>query len=472
MRRRSNPLRPAVSQAWRVSSLLLGVLVCSSCKPSDRPTIVIGKDRFNVVLITLDTTRADHLGCYGYSKPITPHLDRFAEKATLFTNAICTASVTPVSHASILTGLYPYTHGLRVLHGVVENRLPDDVLTQAEIFRDNGYATAAFISAFPAGKYFGLHQGFDTFNEDFVDTPRERIVAPDGTVDTGSNQRRAGETTDLALGWLAHANAPFFLWLHYFDPHDPGLLPPKQFLDRVAPPVGTKREKLRAIYDMEIQYMDHHIGRVFDYLEERDQFDQTIVVIVSDHGEGLGDHNWWTHGILYQEQIHAPLIVRAPGTPPGRRVPHLVSTVDLMPTIIELAGSDPTQLRQLDGVSLVPMIEGDTTDPQRTVYADSVNMLTYSFSNDITDKKNEMLFCVTNGEWKYIHHLLREEESELYHLVQDPRELHNLYGARLDQVQRFLKDLKGRNFMPKPQPAGSHMPSEEVERLRSLGYIE
>ena len=218
--------------------------------------------------------------------------------------------------------------------------------------------------------------------------------------------------------------------------------------------------------------MDHHIGRVFDYLEERDQFDQTIVVIVSDHGEGLGDHNWWTHGILYQEQIHAPLIVRAPGTPPGRRVPHLVSTVDLMPTIIELAGSDPAQLWQLDGVSLVPMIEGDTTDPQRTVYADSVNMLTYSFSNDITDKKNEMLFCVTNGEWKYIHHLLREEESELYHLVQDPRELHNLYGARLDQVQRFLKDLKGRNFMPKPQPAGSHMPSEEVERLRSLGYIE
>ena len=128
--------------------------------------------------------------------------------------------------------------------------------------------------------------------------------------------------------------------------------------------------------------------------------------------------------------------------------------------------------QELDGVSLVPMIEGDTTDPQRTAYADSVNMLTYRFSNDITDKKNEMLFCVTNGEWKYIHHLLREEESELYHLVQDPRELLNLYGARPDQVQRFLKDLKGRNFMPKPQPAGSHMPSEEVERLRSLGYIE
>lgn len=460
----------------RISTTLLAVVVavifaaglvaCSRFGAADS-----NGPRPNVVLITLDTTRADHLHCYGYPKSTSPNIDAFAQEATLFQNAICTAAVTPVSHASILTGLYPYSHGLRVLHGVEDNRLPKKEKMLSEVLKKAGYETGAFISAFPAGSYFGLNQGFDTFDEEFLDQPVGRIVTSQGLVNTGKNQRTAGDTTDRALAWLAKVEQPFCLWLHYFDPHDPHLLPPPEYMSQFTRLYSSTREQLLGIYDIEIQYMDHHIGRVIQALRDAGRLDDTIVVIVSDHGEGLGDHGWWTHGIVYQEQILAPLIMRAPGMPAGRRVDHLVRTIDIMPTILDLAGIDASKVPAMDGESLAAMLQGDVEDPGLTAYADSINMLTYS-SPTGQDKKDEMLFAVIDGEWKYIHHLLREEEGELYNLAEDPKELNNLFLSHRDQVKRLLEDLMARSAIPANQLGGGDAPPELIERLRSLGYIK
>ena len=445
-------------------ALFVGLLCCSRTPTAPTPGL-------NVLLITLDTTRSDHLGCYGYAEATSPRLDGFAKSGTLFTNAYSTASVTPVSHASILTGQYPYKHGLRVLHGLSENRLPEGAVTLAEVLRDAGYETAAFISAFPAGSRFGLDQGFRSFDEAFLEGPVDRIVGSDGKVNTGKNQRRAADTTDIALDWLARAPEPFFAWLHYFDPHDARIVPPPEFLMQYPVPAGSVSYRLKRLYDIEIRYMDQQIGRVLDALDASGLTADTVAVIVSDHGQGLGDHDWWAHGILYEEQIRAPLIIRAPGLPAGRRVQHLVRTVDIAPTILDLVGLDPGLLGHADGVSLVPMLEGESSDPGYVAYADSVNMLTYGSAVGKPDVKNDMLFALTNGRWKYIHHLIHEDESELYDLARDPHELSNLYAVRTDQVERWRKDLKARGFQPDHSQGRGQMSPEDMERLRSLGYL-
>ncbi len=296
---------------WAIAGLGMAVASCKRSEPS-LPQIAAPPGAPSVLLITLDTTRADHLGCYGYSKPTSRNIDRLAAQGTLFTRAIAQASVTPVSHASIFTGLNPYTHGLRVMHGLSETRLRDSCVTLAEVLRSAGYQTAAIVSAFPASERFGLHQGFDHFDADFLKVDPNRLVSPDGTVNTGHAQRRADETTKRALAWLKKAQDPYFLWLHYFDPHDPMVRPPDEVMARHGPIMPPEANALRALYDIEIEYMDEQIGRVFTALKQAGTFEETVIVVVADHGEGLGDHNWWTHGILYQEQVHVPLIIRAP----------------------------------------------------------------------------------------------------------------------------------------------------------------
>jgi len=426
--------------------------------------------RHNVLLITLDTTRADHLGCYGGPHSVSPRIDRLAAGGVLFENTYTTAAVTPVSHASILTGQYPYTHGLRVLHGLGNNRLPDSAVTLAEIFKDAGYQTAAFVSSFPAGSRFGLGQGFDTFDEEFLQQPVDQIVDSSGTVNAEQSQRRADATTDLALEWLGGGSGHFFLWVHYNDPHDVQIVPPLQFLQQFPPPSGTRAEQLREVYDVEIQYMDQQIGRVLDAMEGAGRLEDTVVVIVSDHGQGLGDHNWWTHGILYEEQIKAPLIIRAPGVPAGRRVQYLVRTIDIAPTIIDLIGLGAQRHASMDGASLVPMLKGEGADPGYTAYADSVNMLTYGSEAGTFDQKNDMLFAVTDGRWKYILHMIRENESELYDLKEDPHELRNLYADRPGELERLRKNLQARRFEPRGERGPGALSDEDLERLRSLGY--
>ena len=444
-----------------------------SCKKADESKHYDG-DRPDVVLITLDTTRADHLGCYGHSKPISPNLDRFAAAGALFTQAIAQASVTPVSHASILTGLNPYTHGLRVMHGVSENTLADSQITLAEVLKEAGYATAAFVSAFPVTEHFGLHQGFDVFDAEFLDEPADQVVSAEGVVNTGKNQRRADETTDRALAWLASATSPFFVWIHYFDPHDAQVLPPQEVLARYGrvPEGATERDVLRILYDVEIEYMDAQLGRVLDRIEQTQRADKTVVSVVADHGEGLGDHNWWTHGLLYQEQVRVPLIVRGPGVPAGRRIEYLVRTIDLMPTVLGLAGLERAAWPKMEGHSLVPLLADGATDPGYTAYCDSVNMLTYSFTATVKDVKDDMMFGVVRTPWKYVFHLRRPEETELFDLAADPAEGRNVWKTQRETANELHQDLMARSCIPKRQLEDQSQVSPEVlERLKSLGYL-
>jgi arylsulfatase A-like enzyme len=462
---------PTRSSLSLVVATLLAILPTHGCRRTPPPPPP--HDGPNILLITLDTTRVDRLGCYGYPGETTPHLDALADAGTRFELAICSAAVTPVSHASILTGLRPYTHGLRVLHGHAENRLPEANLTLAEVLKDAGYQTAAFISAFPAGSHFGLAQGFDTFDEDYPEAEKGN-VDPAGNVNTGQSQRHAGDTTDSALAWLETRprGRPFFLWLHYFDPHDPRLLPPPDYFNLYAPSADLSLEdQLRAIYDIEVRFMDHHIGRFLDALRERGLFDDTLIVVTADHGEGLGDHDWWTHGILYQEQIHAPLIIRGPGAPAGRVVSPLVRTIDILPTLCALADLPPRVVPSTGGVDLSPLLAPDVPPPALDAYADSVNMLTYRFAKGIEDKKNDMLFCIIEYPWKYIHHLKRPAESELYHLVDDPRELDNRFAAEPARVEKMRANLANRDYLPEMKAGVHNMSEEDIARLRSLGYV-
>lgn len=421
----------------------------------------------DVVLITLDTTRADALGCYGGSPGATPHLDALAERATLFANASAQAAVTPVSHASILTGLNPYTHGLRVMHGRTENRLADAVRTLPEVLRAAGYRTAAFTSAFPVTRRFGLAQGFDLFEESFV-TDAGRVGA-DGALNTGTSQRRADETTDLALAWLARdpGAEPRFVWVHYFDPHDVFVLPPDEVIEPHRPLPRLERSQLRALYAIEVHYMDEQIGRLLTGVDP----DRTVVAVIADHGEGHGDHEWWTHGLLYQEQIRVPLIVRIPGIAEGVRVESLVRSIDLAPTLLEAVGVPRARWPTMEGRSLLPQLRGEPVVDE-PAYADSLSLMAYHFTKNVVDRRDDMLFSLTAGGWKYIHHGLRPGESELYDLVADPGETRNRIADAPGQLARMRALFAKADFVPERLPVLEQMDPEDAERLRSLGYAQ
>ena len=444
-----------------ISRLVLVALLAASCG-SDR-------ERPDIVLVTLDTTRADRLSCYGYEVETSPRLDELAADGVRFDRAISQAAVTPVAHASILTGRLPYEHGLRVMHGVVENELPNEALTLAEVLRADGYATGAFVSAFPVTESFGFDQGFDTFDAEFLPRKIDRLTNKKGVVRTGRVQRSAGETVDRALAWLAKTPAPRFLWLHFFDPHDEQLLPPREFVAAYEPLPTEERERLRAIYDLEVTYMDRELARVWESFRAEGSWERSVVAVTADHGEGLGDHDWWTHGVLYEEQIRVPLILRAPELPRGAVVDAMVRTMDVMPTLLELAGLPESRTPPMDGVSLVGLARGERAEIP-FAYAESVNRLTYGFTPTIRDEKHEILFTITDGRWKYTHHLIEQQNSELYDLENDPLETQNLYATRPDQAERLLDELKRRPFLPTRQLEETGAASEHIEMLEALGY--
>jgi arylsulfatase A-like enzyme len=464
--------------ALLLGTLLLGAVLVTGCGGGGGKIPVR-----NVVLITLDTTRADHLGLYGYKRPTSPTLDALAPSATVFDLAIVQAAVTPISHATILTGLCPNHHGLRFLLGQTNSELTADKTTLADIWDQAGGETAAFVSAYPMTASYGLSQGFQHFDADFARADSTVTLGANGLPQTMLSQRRADETTDHAIEWLRQRpdpKKPLFMWVHYFDPHDAVVKPPEEIMapmmrDKFPPASMGKEDVLRSAYDAEICFMDFHLGRLLRELMRLGIYEETMLVIIADHGEGLGDHNWWAHGILYQEQIHVPLLIRVPGMTGGGRVSSMVRAIDVVPTILDATRVPRKLWPALDGVSLLSAMRTGKTERPLTAYSESLNMLRYDGSrlDRKSDESHDKLYCLIDGTQKLIYHQLEPEQTELYDLTGDPKETRNVARrGEGEATTRLLDVLSKSGAITDITVTDAPTEPTKLEGLRSLGYIK
>ncbi|MEX0725665.1 MAG: sulfatase-like hydrolase/transferase [Planctomycetaceae bacterium] len=398
--------------------------------------------RPHIVLITLDTTRADRLGCYGYAPALTPALDALAKRGILFERTYTPVPLTVPAHASLMTGLYPPEHGVR-LNG--ESRLNESVHTLATVLKKEGYQTGAFVAAFVLQRQFGLDQGFDVYDDD---------LSTAEPIHDQSHQYRAGEfVVDTALRWLqSQDDQPFFCWIHLYDPHDPYLAHPQLFGD----------EFQDRAYDAEIAYVDRQVKRVLDQLKARGIDEETYVIVVGDHGESLGEHGERTHGYMtYNATMHVPFIVAGPTiAEPPRRIDSAVSLVDFAPTIFELLQIEPPH--QMAGRSLVPAFEGRALSPQ-LYYGESEQAEFAEYGLNIAS-----LDCLIAERWKYI----RTMKNELYDRKSDPAELKNLAELQPEQTDEMEAQLTRLNeSMIARKATALQLPDHDRRVLESLGYV-
>jgi len=394
---------------------------------------------FNVLLITMDTTRADHLHAYGNLGVETPYIDGLARDGVLFAQAVSTSPSTLPAHSSIHTGLYPFHHGARS-NGTF--RLEDDVQTLAETLKSAGYRTGAAISAFVLDRRFGLSQGFDDYNDDLT---RGIQYSPHMF-----RERPAEVTNEVVFDWLdAHArNEKFFYWVHYFDAHAP-YFPPEPYRSRYA----------NDRYSGEIAYEDSQIGKLLEKLETLGVRDRTLVIVAGDHGEGLGEHGEMTHAmLLYDATLHVPMIYSAPAPfPHNKVVKDPVSLADVMPTILDLVGvAAPANL---DGRSL----RGIGSDESRVLYIENLStQVLHGWAP---------LLGVRRGDYKFI----QAPVPEVYDLRNDPGELVNLYDATpvlAAELHDRLRDFVGDDpYMGTAARQNLPLDPKTEDLLRSLGYV-
>jgi len=422
----------------------------------------------NLLMVIFDTTRADHFSTYGYEKPTTPTVDALARRGAQFDHAYAQSSLTPVSAGAFFTGTLPNRHGIRSLMSVGKESLSEGAETLAERLAANGIRTAGFVSARPMGAHYGLGRGFGTFSDD-VGTNKQK--APCGN----EYQRRADVTTDLALDWLgSNGLNPFLLMVHFFDPHDANLAPPREFLEeRVSFPLppnidqpcalrGMPKKFRKELYDAEVAWMDAQLARLLERLERLGVLDETLVTVLADHGEGLGQHDNWTHGWLHREQLRVPLVMAGPGIEPGVVVEAPVRLIDLFPTYVDLFGVR-AERENIQGVSLVPLLRGASEAP-RELYAE-VHHDTDDFLG-----RDPAMFSLEAGDWKLIH---RPESGnhELYHVAEDPGELVNVYEAEHPEALRLLRKLEGLGVLGGELITSEDLSEEDRDALGAMGYI-
>lgn len=406
-------------------------------------------DQVNVLLITLDTTRADRFSSYGYPEPTTPNLDALASEGSLFESAFSTAPITLPSHTSIMTGTYPMFHGTRDNSTYV---VREDVTTMAEVLAEKGYDTGAVVGAFVLDSQFNLDQGFAQYDDD-LDEMWSKDELEDRAKDAfGFAERKANLVTAAALQWLRQPRSkPFFLWLHYFDPHQP-VNPPEPHHSRFTEP-----------YCGELAFADEQIGHVFNELKKQGVYDKTLIVVTADHGEGLLDHGEPTHSLLiFDSTIRVPLIVRMPGAPEGQRFHRLTSTVDIMPTVMDLVGLEtPTDVQ---GRSFAELVNGAPDPPpnDRPIYMETmVPALDCGWGS---------LRGIRTAEWKLIHGPI----PRLYRVSEDPSEIYDLASQRPEEVERWTRELQGRIDLWAADEAAQAVnapDAETLQKLASLGYI-
>jgi arylsulfatase A-like enzyme/tetratricopeptide (TPR) repeat protein len=387
----------------------------------------------NVLLITLDTTRADRLGCYGYANAQTPNLDSLAKSGTRFNNAITHVPLTRPSHASILTGTLPYHHGI---WNNGPFRLKPESLTLAESFKAAGYKTGAVISSNVLFHSFGFTQGFDAYDDSLQETP-------------GSEPEKvASDVFASASNMLGQQiQPPFFLWLHFYDPHFPW-----------TPPAPYKPQLANSLYDGEIAYMDDAIGKIFNKLKTLDWMKDTLVIAVGDHGESLGDHQEPTHGyMIYDSTMRVPLIMSGPGVPRNKVIDSQVGVTDLDPTILEACGIK--NQAEVDGKSFWKYFQSGTIPPSPVLLENRTIHYQFGWAT---------LSGIRFKDWKWIH----GTTPELYDLKNDPQEKNNLAVKELKRVDEMKSIWNRIRTKDSPiQKASEGLSPEEIEKLESLGYI-
>ncbi|HET9178054.1 MAG TPA: sulfatase-like hydrolase/transferase [Terriglobia bacterium] len=430
--------KPRLAVLLAAGLAIAGLISCRGRKaeiPNPQPR------NASVLLITLDTTRADHLSCYGTGFAKTSNLDALAARGVRFEHAIAQVPLTLPSHACIMTGSYPEVNGVRGMAGFT---LSDAHPTIASVSRAAGYATAAFVGSSVLGRRFGFSTGFEIYDDDMG----RSIVESN---QTGVHlERRASVVTDHAIDWLkSNGNKNFFLWCHFYDPHAP-----------YEPPEPYKHLYSKDPYSGEIAYTDSQVGRLLDYLKAQGLLDRTLIVATADHGESLGEHGEETHGVfLYDATVHVPLIIAGPGIPAGKAIAQQVRSIDIMPTILAFLHLSPG--KEAQGLDLLPLIQKGQPLATDTAYLETLYPRTYMGWSELR--------AVRTNQWKFI----LAPRSELYNLTDDPREATNVesrepvIASRLDaQIWSIIgQDKRNEKVVSSP------MTEQTREDLASLGYV-
>lgn len=454
----------------RALAAALLALACTPRAPEPLP---------NVLLVTLDTVRTDHLSLHGYARDTAPSLARVAEQGVRFDLAYAAASSTLPSHATLFTSLPPRAHG------VVKNGLPlaADLDTLPERLRARGAQTAAIVSSFVLDRRFGLDQGFDHYEDDF--RAGEGSYVPPGRrwrgFDVGESfDRRANFTTDRAIAWLDGARdpaRPFFLFVHYFDPHDP-YDPPEPWKSRFARAPGAApsladallRRDLVDAYDGEIAFTDAEVGRLLAHLAARGLERDTLVVVTADHGEGLGQHGVVGHAVnVYEEAVRVPLVLRWPGRlPAGGVVAEPVDATDVLPTLLELLGlpAAPDDA----GRSLACAARGERClDAEHAVFTHRRPYEKPAVEDGM--RVHGELFAVRRGRWKWIEGDL-DGTRELYDLVEDPHERANVATRESARAEALSNAIREHRAAHPARATAAEIAPDDRERLRALGYAD
>ena len=387
-----------------------------------------------IVVITLDTTRADHLSPYGYMNVSLPHLERLAREGVLFDQATSVAPLTLPAHSTIFTGRLPPHHGVR---DNADKPLAESQTTLAEVLRERGFRTGAFVGSIVLNRERGLAQGFEHYSG---------VAAAENASAPASRQRPGDEVMNDAIAWLdSVGSSQFFLWAHLYDPHRP-----------YDPPDPYRAQYAHNPYVGEIAFADSQVGRLIDALEKRRLLDRTVVIVTADHGESLGAHGERDHGIfIYEEVVRVPLIVRAAGLRPAR-VGHVVRLTDVMPTVLELAQVPGPAT---DGISLVELMRGRTSAADLEAYSESLYPERLGWS---------ALRALRTGRFK----LIDAPRPELYDLEQDPFEEQNIYEQRRATADSLRARLVAIGTGPAlgNTAAGEATPERQAQ-LGALGYL-
>ncbi len=393
----------------------------------------VPENKLNLLLITIDTLRADRLSCYSTEYVQTPNIDSLAAKSTLFTRAFAHTSTTLPSHANILLGTTPLYHGV---HDNSNFKVRDEFLTLAEHLKTEGYSTGAFVGAYPLDSIFGLSQGFDIYDGDFGQT----------VAGQRSQERPAEIVMDKALEYLNQSDSPWFLWIHCYDPHDP-----------YEPPEPFKTKYSGHLYDGEVAYVDSVLNKLFQYLGNKDFYENTVIVFTGDHGESLGEHGEETHGFLsYNSTIWVPLMIYSPGIKP-QTVKQNVSHIDLFPTICDILNINQPSF--LQGTSLTPLMNGKNLKESSIYFESLLPYYTMGWAP---------IRGIIKGNTKYFDSPI----PELYDLEKDFNETRDLSQKNnLDIYRKQLSELIHNQESQESNEAKQIMSREALEKLKSLGYV-